>query len=157
LRILLAAGEVGLGMGSLLLFATNYFAILLTGAFVFGLMGYPQASMVDRTSRARRIAIYVVVAMVLLIAAPLGLQTARIVRDHVSETRTATAVKTWLEGSEYKYVSSNAEDKVVSVVILGQGDLPPESQLYEELAGKIYGKQVQLEVLPSQSLGFDTN
>jgi uncharacterized hydrophobic protein (TIGR00271 family) len=38
--ILLALGRPDLASGSLLLFATNYFAILLTGSLIFGLIGF---------------------------------------------------------------------------------------------------------------------
>ena len=42
--ILFALGEPRLAAGSLLLFGTNYVAILLTGALVFGVMGFPKAA-----------------------------------------------------------------------------------------------------------------
>lgn len=154
--ILLSSGHVDLALGSLLLFVTNYFAILLTGAFVFAVLGYPKASLVARPLRSRRIAIAIVIVMVLVIAAPLGFNTSRIYRESMAEGRTADATKAWIEKSDYEYVSATAKDEVVTVVIVGEGTLPPEEELSADLAGRLYGMKVRVEALPSQSFEFES-
>ena len=154
--ILFSAGEPDLAVGSLLLFMTNYFAILITGTLVFGLMGYPGASLVPKSLRGRRVGVAVIVAMVIIIAVPLGISSRSLARDVTAENRVAEATKTWLEGSDYRYVSATTRDRVVSVVITGQGELPPQQDLEDSLNGQIYGMTVKLDTVPSQHLEFDT-
>jgi uncharacterized hydrophobic protein (TIGR00271 family) len=154
--ILFSAGEPDLAVGSLLLFMTNYFAILITGTLVFGLMGYPGASLVPKSLRGRRVGVAVIVAMVIIIAVPLGISSRSLARDVTAENRVAEATKTWLEGSDYRYVSATTRDGVVSVVITGQGELPPQQDLEDSLNGQIYGMTVKLNTVPSEHLEFDT-
>ena len=155
--ILIAEGWYGLALGSLLLFMTNYFAIVLTGTLVFGLMGYPWASIAGKTLRGRRKAIAIVLVMMVVVAVPLSLQSVQISREHASEGRAAEAVKAWLAGTDYKYVSATVEEGAVSIVVVGRGDLPDSEDLRAELTGRLHGLEVRLEALPSQSLGFDTD
>ena len=70
--ILLSVGRTDLAMGSLLLFVTNYLAIVLTGSLVFGLMGYPQVAFVGRSRRSKRVALALVVLMFVVILAAAG-------------------------------------------------------------------------------------
>ena len=154
--ILLAAGRADLALGSLLLFVTNYLAIVLTGVFVFALMGYPGAALITKSLRARRIAIALVIIMVLVVATPLAITSNQIFRDNVAESRTSEATRSWIEDSGYRYVSTVAKEGVVTVVVIGEGALPPEEDLREELRGRLYGMKVRVEALPSQSFEFQT-
>jgi uncharacterized membrane protein len=154
--ILLSLGRADLALGSLLLFVTNYFAILLTGAFIFALLGYPKASLVEKPVRSRRMAITVVTVMVLVIATPLAFNSFRIYEDSVAENRASAAAKSWIADSGYEYVSTTAKDEVVRIVIVGEGTLPPEAQLQADLTDRLFGKKVQVEALPSQSFEFET-
>jgi uncharacterized hydrophobic protein (TIGR00271 family) len=154
--ILLAYGETHLALGSLLLFMTNYFAILLTGAFIFALLGFPRASLISAPLRSRRTAIVIVVVMIIVIAVPLGINSAQIYQDNVAEGRASQATKAWIENSDYDYVSVTAKDELVTIVVVGQGALPPEEQLRSDLAGRLYGMEVRVEALPSQSFQFES-
>jgi uncharacterized hydrophobic protein (TIGR00271 family) len=154
--ILLSAGRADLAMGSLLLFVTNYFAILITGALVFALMGYPRVSLVPKSIRSRRVAVVLIVVMVILIAIPLGLTGRGVAEASLAENRAAQATKAWVAGTGYKYVSAQTGDQTVNIVITGTGDLPPEQSLQESLAGQVYGMKVQVHAVPSQSLEFET-
>ena len=51
--ILLGSDRPDLAAGSMLLFLTNYFAILLTGSFVFGLMGFSKAALQGASPASR--------------------------------------------------------------------------------------------------------
>jgi len=154
--ILLAVGRSDLALGSLLLFVTNYFAILLTGSLVFGLMGFPQASLLKRTARARRVSVAIVVLMVLLISIPLGIESLTVFRQNAAEGRAAEGTRTWLRGSDYRYVSATATDQAVTIVVVGEGTLPPEDGLRNLLTGRLFGKQVLVEAVPSHALAFET-
>jgi uncharacterized hydrophobic protein (TIGR00271 family) len=154
--ILLSAGQVDLAMGSLLLFVTNYFAILITGTLVFGLMGYPGVSMVPKSMRSRRVAIALIAVMIILIAIPLGLTGRGVAEATIAENRAAQATKAWIAGTGYKYVSTQVGNQTVNILITGSGDLPPQQSLEQSLAGQLFGKKVQVNALPSQSLEFET-
>lgn len=154
--ILFSAGEPDLAVGSLLLFITNYFAILITGTLVFGLMGYPGVSLAPKSPRGRRVAIALILVMVILIAVPLALTSRGVARDTTAENRASVATKAWLEGTDYRYVSATANDRVVTIIITGQGDLPPQQELKDSLAGRLYGMTVKLNAVPSERLEFET-
>jgi uncharacterized hydrophobic protein (TIGR00271 family) len=154
--ILLSVGRADLALGSLLLFVTNYFAILLTGAFIFALLGYPRASLIEKPVRSRRVAITIVIVMILVIATPLAFNSFRIYQDSVAESRASAATKSWIADSGYEYVSTTAKDEAVRIVIVGEGTLPPEAELQADLTGRLFGMKVQVEALPSQTFEFDT-
>ncbi len=154
--ILLGAGRVDLAMGSLLLFGTNYFAILLTGSFVFGVMGYPAAALKGAAPRIKHVAIAVVVVMIVVIAAPLGYTSFQVLSSHAAEQRVADATTAWLEGSDYRLVSATTDDEQVDVVVAGSGDLPSEATLASALKGEVFGLAVRVEAIPSTSIEFTT-
>jgi len=143
-------------MGSLLLFFTNYFAILLTGSFVFGLMGYPTAALHNSSPRIKRAAVAVVVVMIIVVAVPLGYQSFSTIRRSFAENKVAESTQTWLEGSDYRYVSAKADDDTVEVIITGSGEIPSEEMLVAELKGELLGLAVEIEALPSTTISFET-
>ncbi len=154
--ILLSAGRADLATGSLLLFVTNYFAILITGTLVFGLMGYPGVSLAPKSSGSRRLAIALIIVMVILIAIPLGLTGRGVAQASLAESRAADATKAWIAGTGYKYVSTRVEEQLLNIVITGTGALPSQQALEQSLAGRLYGMKVQVHAVPSQSLEFQT-
>jgi uncharacterized membrane protein len=143
-------------MGSLLLFMTNYFAILLTGSFVFGLMGYPNAALENSSRGVKRTAIALVVVMVLIIVVPLGFTSLSTITRNLAETRAADATKAWVEGSGYRFVSATADGEVVGVVITGSGELPAKDEIESALQGNLLGLGVRIEALPSTTVEFAT-
>ena len=154
--ILLGASRPDLAWGSLLLFFTNYFAILLTGSFVFGIMGFPKASLQGSTPRIKHAAIAIVVMMIVLVSVPLAYTSYKVVRSNLAETRAADATERWVRGSDYRLVSSKADDARVNVVITGSGRLPSSEFLSSELSGRLLGLAVHVDVLPSTSVDFET-
>ena len=153
--ILLAAGRPDLAVGSLLLFVTNFLAILLTGSIMFGLMGFPRAALTGRSPRSRRVAVFVVVVLVLLIAVPLGAESYSVTVDSLAESRAAAATTAWLDGSGYRLVSSVA-DKDVQLVVTGEGALPNVGALEQALKGRLFGMRVTLQVVKQQRASFET-
>jgi uncharacterized hydrophobic protein (TIGR00271 family) len=153
--ILIAANRPDLAAGSMLLFVTNYLAILLTGALMFGITGFPAVAQADRSPGARRAAIAVVVALVIVILVPLGSTSYSVAVATLAEQRTAQATRAWLAGSDYRFVSATA-DTEVKLVVAGEGPLPPEATLKAALRGKLFGKPVTLQVVPAQHTTFAT-
>jgi uncharacterized hydrophobic protein (TIGR00271 family) len=154
--ILFAMGQPSLALGSLLLFLTNFFAIVITGALVFGLMGYPGASFVQKSMRGRRAAVVLIVVMVIIIAVPLGLTSREVAQASIAESRAAAATEAWLQGSGYHYVSAQVTEQGMSIIVTGNGALPSEQTLQDSLAGELYGMPVQVHALVSDSLEFQT-
>jgi uncharacterized hydrophobic protein (TIGR00271 family) len=149
--ILLALGRPGLALGSLLLFATNYFAILLTGALVFGLLGFSEAAMIERTVRAKRKAIAITLAAILLISIPLTYTSYGIVVNNAITAKIYWASDQWLKESSYRLISVNTEtaDNTIYMVLLGEGEIPPLDILIEQLSGNTFGKKIRLETVQS--------
>jgi uncharacterized hydrophobic protein (TIGR00271 family) len=156
--ILLSVGRTDLAIGSLLLFVTNYLAIVLTGALVFGLMGYPQAAFVGKSRRSKRVALALVVLMFVVILAPLGVQSHTTWLDRTATGITADATETWLEGSGYSLVSVKVDDakSALDVVISGSGTIPPVAELEKALSGRVFGLDVLLQAVPTEKLQFTT-
>lgn len=135
--ILLALGETRLALGSLLLFGTNYVAILLAGALVFALMGYPCAALIKRSDRARRHAIAMSLVAIALIIIPLAATSYNLVKTNVLTARMYELGREWLAGSGYRLMSVDAEtpDYTINLVVLGDGDLPSLEWLEERSRG----------------------
>jgi uncharacterized hydrophobic protein (TIGR00271 family) len=156
--ILLSAGRADLAWGSLLLFITNYLAILLTGSIVFGLMGYPQVAFVGKSHRSKRVAMVLVVFMFVAIMLPLGLQSFVTWLDHTASGSATSATETWLEGSGYSLVSVEIDDTVsaLRIVISGSGSVPSQADLEKALSGKVFGLDVLVDVVPTEQFRFKT-
>lgn len=151
--ILLATFNYSLALGSLLLFFTNYFAILLTGAAIFGLMGFSRVAGINQSLNVRRKSIAIVVVMIFLISVPLAVTGYGFVINTEVTQNVQEASSTWLNGSGYKVASINAENSnnQVVLVVLGNGDLPPIEELNKMLEGKLYGKTLEVQVVYSNS------
>ena len=149
--ILFAAGEPGLAFGSLLLFGTNYVAILLTGALVFAVMGFRQVALSPFDPRARRRAVLVAVIALLIIAIPLT--SHRLIISNKIAARTDALAQDWPQGSGYQLMSVDAEtaDGSVNLLLVGEGDLPSLQQLQERARGVLFGRTLRLKVLESRT------
>jgi uncharacterized hydrophobic protein (TIGR00271 family) len=156
--ILLALGEPNLASGSLLLFVTNYVAILLTGSLVFVVMGFRQAATAPFDARARRRAVAIAFAALLIIVIPLSVASYNLIVTNKISARTYALGQEWLEGSGYRLMSVDAEtaDGTVNLLLLGDGDLPPLNKLEERTRDLIFGRTIRVKVVESQTLYIGT-
>lgn len=156
--ILLALGEPSLASGSLLLFVTNYVAILLTGSLVFAVMGFRQAALSPFDVRARQRAVVIALVALLLIVIPLSVSSYHLIVTNKIGARTYALGQEWLDGSGYKLISVDAEtvDGTVNLLLLGSGDLPPLKKLEETTSGFLFGRTIRVKVIESQTLYVDT-
>lgn len=154
--ILLALHEPTLASGSLLLFVTNYVAILITGSLVFVLMGFRQAALSPFDALARRRALVMAVAALLLILIPLSFTSHRLIITSKLSIRTATLTRDWLRDSGYRLLSVDAEtaDGSVNLLLAGNGPLPPLSQLDARARPLLLGHRLNVKVLDSQSFSI---
>lgn len=151
--ILLAFGEPTLATGSLLLFVTNYVAILLTGALVFVVMGFREAASVPFDARARRQALTIALVSLLIIAIPLAITSERLIATNRITLRTGSLAREWLRGSGYSVESVDGEtaDGSVRLLLAGRGPLPPVDQLEQRTRSVLAGRPLQVKVLLGSS------
>jgi uncharacterized hydrophobic protein (TIGR00271 family) len=151
--ILLAFGEATLATGSLLLFITNHVAILITGALVFVLMGFRRAALAPFNPRARRRALVLATACLLLISIPLAITSHRLIVASKVAVRTTALTREWLQDSGYRLVSVDAEtaDGTVKVLMAGNGVLPPVSQLEARARSLLFNHRLEVKVINAES------
>lgn len=147
----LSAGEVEAAMGSLLLFLTNFLAIILAGGAVLGILGLNAAARIKVIGTARRKAFALVILAVFLVAIPLLITGRQATRNAYTELRTQEATQEWVTGTNYRVRQVRATGDSVYIVAIGSGEPPP----FEELEGAIeksVGRPlaVDLELLPSR-------
>lgn len=151
--ILLASSNYSLALGSLLLFMTNYFAILVTGTALFGIMGFSKIAVKDKSQIAKKRGIAIATVMMVLISVPLAYTGYTIYIDNSITGTITEASSTWLSGSRYELVSVDAESKedIVTVRIIGNGQLPSLKKLEAMVKDKIHGRKIKLEVVYSNN------
>lgn len=156
--ILLALGQPGLASGSVLLFVTNYVAILLTGALVFSLMGFRQAALTPFDPQSRRRALVISLVALVLIAFPLTASSTRLIVTNQVAVRTRQLADQWLQGSGYRIQSVEAEtaDGSVQLLLVGDGTLPPLDRLTAAARGQLFGRPLRMQVVESRSLAIST-
>lgn len=156
--ILFALGEPGLASGSLLLFGTNYVAILLTGSLVFSLMGFRRAALSPFDPRARRRSVGIALVALVVIAIPLSLTSYSLIITNKVAARTQALAATWLQGSDYRIHAVDAEtaDGSVNLLLLGEGPLPPLNTLEERARGSLFGRTLRVKVVESRTLELAT-
>jgi uncharacterized hydrophobic protein (TIGR00271 family) len=156
--ILFALGEPRLAAGSLLLFVTNYVAILLTGALVFVVMGFPQAALSPFDAGARRRAVGIALAAGLFIVVPLSVTSYHLVVANKIAARSYELGQQWLEGSAYRLMSVDAEatDGTVTFLVLGDGELPPLETLEARARGVLFDRDIRVKVVQSRTLYVGT-
>ncbi|MFN5515014.1 MAG: DUF389 domain-containing protein [Cyanobacteriota bacterium] len=152
--ILLALNKPTLAAGSLLLFITNYVAILLTGSLVFALMGFRRAATSRFDPKARRRAVTVALAALALILIPLSLTSYNLIVTQRISAQVYALGQEWLEGSGYRLLSVDAEtaDGTVNFLILGNGELPALDQLEERSRNLLSGRAIRLKVAQAETL-----
>ncbi len=151
--ILLATFNYALALGSFLLFMTNFFAIIITGAALFGIMGFSRVTLLEMSIGAKRKGIALVLISLIIICVPLGYNGYNIsMNTNITQTVEA-ASGTWLGGSGYELTSVNTQsgNDTVIVRIMGNGPLPPVDNLEKLVKGKIYGKNIRVDVIYSNS------
>ena len=131
--VCLASGANSQALGALLLFATNFIAILVSGGVLFAMGGFGSVAFVGFNARARRDASIAIVVATVLLLIPLGLTSLTLTREAIAERQITAASAAWLSGSRYRLLQTNAENGVIDVVIGGQGTPPTTDALKAQL------------------------
>jgi len=133
----------------MLLFMTNFLAILLAGGGVLAFLGLGRAAIQTLTGVARRRAFYSIGLGVLLVTIPLTATNVRVARYSWIQSQTVQVMVSWLKGSGYALCNVRVGEDDITVVIAGTGT-PPS---IEDLRGIIPGKKsslgfVELQIVP---------
>jgi uncharacterized hydrophobic protein (TIGR00271 family) len=154
----LSQGRWDAAGGALLLFLTNFLAILLAGGIVFQLSGLGRLAISDDLVRTRRNAFIVVIVATLLVAVPLSITSYEAVAGALENRAAIEDVEGWLADSRYQVVSVTVDDAQVIVTVEGDGELRPLRQLATQLAQTLQRSiRVNLRVVPSQVESSDLN
>ncbi len=149
--IALSAGQWTVAGGAMLLFLTNLFSILLAGGGVLALLGLGAAATQNLQGHRRRNAFLIIGMGLLLVTIVLASTSIRIARETLTEYRIVQPVKEWLAQTDYEPERVTARGDVVRLVILGEGDLPPLSDLVSAIESRTRrAGVVELVIVPVQ-------
>jgi uncharacterized hydrophobic protein (TIGR00271 family) len=149
--ISLQQGQLDAAAGALLLFLTNYLAILLAGGVVLVILGLGKLDVSQEYRRVRRSGLALFVVGILLVTIPLTLSTFQVVIYTMANQNATAEVQQWLEGTSYQVVTVNVNDRVVIATVEGSGELKPTQQLANQLAATLNRPVLlNLRVLPAQ-------
>jgi uncharacterized hydrophobic protein (TIGR00271 family) len=149
--IALAEGEWAAAGGAMLLFLTNFLAILLAGGGVLALLGLSAVAVRGLAPNARRGAFMVVALGIALVAIPLGATTVGIYQEKLIKREAATLAEEWVDGTGYGVSQVDVRGDRVTLAIYGSGQRPKLSQLGDELGESLdQPVDIRLVVVPSE-------
>ena len=142
--------------GAMLLFMTNFFAILLAGGSILALLGLSKAGMSDLHGKARKRATALIWVGVILVIIPLA-STSLSALNAAQMQRSARAItEEWLIESTYELNRVSNTSDGVSIIVSGDGDFPDTSELIAAMEDQFQnGATVQLEIVPARSEVFE--
>ena len=148
----LESGAPKQALGALLLFLTNFGAILLSGLIVMAIYRV-RATVARAGSQAShghpRLAVSVVVAFVIVLAAPLALDSEQITSQQLNNTDVTTVAKNWANTVGWQVVNVSNTESGVTVRAIGPLPLPNPQTLRTALnANGLKSTSVQLELDP---------
>lgn len=149
-------GDWSAAWGALLLFLTNFVAILFAGGLTFLVLGL--GGVVDRAEerRTRRRATALIVVATIIVAIPLTITTWNAVINDRETLMATETVREWLTGSTHQVVTVNVRDRTVVANVEGQGDLPSVARLADLLADSFGHSVVAIvRAVPSEVASSD--
>jgi uncharacterized hydrophobic protein (TIGR00271 family) len=151
----LSEGEWSVATGAMLLFLTNFLAILLAGGGVLALLGLSAASTRTLTGSARRKAFIYIAIGALLVAIPLAATSIRVAYETTAELQTQRLVQFWLDQTDFNVTKVEADGRNLNVLINGSGDLPALDELGTDLQSTLGPRiKMNMRVVPSETLHY---
>jgi uncharacterized hydrophobic protein (TIGR00271 family) len=115
--VMLANHDPSAAAGAMLLFLTNFLAILIAGGVLLAVMGYARAANDERV-RGRRTATIVIGAATILVAVPLAITGRQIAQDSVREYQVQSDAESQLPAG-YELVGVTADGDTIAVTVEG--------------------------------------
>jgi uncharacterized hydrophobic protein (TIGR00271 family) len=138
--ICLGEGSISLALGALLLFVSNLVSMVIAGTVLFAALGYSADA--DREARAvgaERKSYVTLVALLVAVLVPLGLNTTLILVLHSWTSDIQAVAEGWLSGipeAEVTDVTFTSSSFRIEVRV-PPGDLPPTDELLRDLDGTV--------------------
>ena len=149
--ISLQKGQLDAAGGALLLFMTNFLAILLAGGVVLVVLGLGKLTTTQKNAQVRRRGFILFIMGILIVTIPLTLTTYQGVIRATDNHKATAEVQKWLEGTSYQVVTVNVNDRIVITTVEGNGELKPVQELANQLAATLRRPLlVNLRTLPAQ-------
>jgi uncharacterized membrane protein len=143
--ICLELGRYSDAGGALLLFLTNFSAIVVVACIVFVLFGaVPSREMLRERHRLRNGFIAAMIALV-VIAIPLAARTYETILVTLRSTTGAPYVREWIGARDLAVTSWSIEGDVVTIALTGTDPPPPAAPLAGKLA-RAFGAPVTVEI-----------
>ena len=148
----LSLGDIHVAGGAFLLFLTNIAAISLAASVVFLLLGFHPQGWGARSRRQLRLRLIASLLLLLVIAVPLGIIMAGIVRDAAQEQTTREVISHYLGTTDGQLVSLEIEEKKADLLVIAtvRSTQSLGRETADELAGTLserLRRPVQLEVV----------
>jgi uncharacterized hydrophobic protein (TIGR00271 family) len=141
----------GEAWGAMLLFLTNFFAILIAGSAVFAVLGLSSAATGHLVGHSRRRAFELIALGAILVVLPLAATSQRTVTEARKRNHVTRAAQEWLTNTDFDLVSASLGPDGILIEIKGEGEPPPVSQLADEIRERTDAEAtVKLEILPLQ-------
>lgn len=138
-------------IGALMLFLTNFLAILLAGGLTFIAMGLGRVAVTGEGQRLRRTSFAIIVAATIVIAVPLTVTSIDVVTHSLENRAAIEDVNAWLDGTTYQMVAADVRAGLVVATIEGYGPRKPLSVLADRLAITLKRPiVVQMRVVPNE-------
>jgi uncharacterized hydrophobic protein (TIGR00271 family) len=149
--ISLQQGRLDAAGGAMLLFLTNYLAILLAGGLVLLVLGLGKLEGGRSGGQVRRKGLALFVAGILLVTIPLTLSTLQAVERTVENQKATAVVEEWLEGTSYQLMTVSVGDQIVIATIEGSGETLSVQELANRLGAALNRRVLlNLRTLPAQ-------
>lgn len=151
--------------GALLLFLTNFLAIVLAGGAVFWLSGVNVRRVSTEEDLKRKQAIQIAIIGMVVVAALLGFNGYRTLEQDRDTTLAQNTVSEWLDGTSYTVSSVTLHFQPgdfavrgpsdVRITIVGQGDVPEIEQLARSLERTLgYPVTIEMRAVPDQVVHY---
>ena len=128
----LGAGRPAYTAGAMLLFSSNFVALVLAGVFVFAVLGYGVESRARVRSAARRVGGTLAIAVFIVLPLSLNSLLTWALTDWRADAEDVVAA--WLEPVDGAEVMSvEITGLTLEIVVLAPGDLPPTAPLLRDL------------------------
>jgi uncharacterized hydrophobic protein (TIGR00271 family) len=151
----LSQGAWGEAWGAMMLFLTNFFAILLAGSALFALLGLSAVTTVKLQGNARRRAFGWIAIGTLLVAIPLGITSNSTLTRTMQRNQVSAAVNEWLQGENFEIVAIDLQPGGVKIQLRGAEAIPPVEALIQRIEKRVNHEiTLTLDVIPVQSQAF---